>query len=173
MSAYLGTLAARNLGNASLRLHLCALRAVFDKMLGMEITAGIVHAPRPAPRPVATDRELALLRQACTDWHSRLVIDMLNRSGFRPGELVSLAFAPPVTTMDGGERVGTPSIRPVLCFAPTSAEVDWLFPSPVRAGPMSLRTLQRRVTRLGAPLGFRITCTAVRKAPVVPMQAVA
>ncbi|MCK5805761.1 MAG: hypothetical protein KAI66_23215, partial [Lentisphaeria bacterium] len=51
--------------NASLRLHLCALRAVFDKMLGMEITAGIVHAPRPAPRLPATDGELALLRQAC------------------------------------------------------------------------------------------------------------
>ncbi|MCK5804530.1 MAG: phage integrase N-terminal SAM-like domain-containing protein [Lentisphaeria bacterium] len=158
--AYLDWLVDQGLGNGSLRLHLCAVRAVFDNMLGMRITAGIVHAPRPIPRPAATEQELMLLREACTDFRTRLAIDMLNRSDTRPGVLVSLALAPPA---DGERENSVKQIRPVLCF-PRGADVNWLFPSPVRPGPISLRTLQRRVTRLGNSLELRITCTAIRRA---------
>ncbi|MCK5802758.1 MAG: phage integrase N-terminal SAM-like domain-containing protein [Lentisphaeria bacterium] len=159
--AYLESLVGQGLGNASLRLHLCAVRAVFDNMLGMRITAGIVHVPRPALRPAATEQELELLRRTCMDPQTRLAIDMLNRMGVRPGVLVSLALTPPT---DEEQQCNDISLRlSPFCF-PGKARVNWLFPSPVRPGPISLRTLQRRLARLGASLKFPITCTAIRKA---------
>jgi len=53
---YLNGLREIGVGNGTLRLHLCALRMVFDRLFELEITVGIEHAPRPVPRSPATRR---------------------------------------------------------------------------------------------------------------------
>jgi len=168
-------LRSEGLGNGSLRLHLCAIRAVFDKILEKNITAGIVHAPRPPRRPVATEEQVTRLMAACRNEEERQIIHWLNGRGLLPGRLRSLVRgesdrAAPVDP-SLGKRPPTEA-RPEPPVAPAGsrdgdASHRWLLPSPVRHGPISLRTLQRRVERIGATCGTVLTCTAIRLAPTV------
>ena len=175
---YLNGLRKNGLGNGTLRLHLCALRTVFDRLLELGITVDIEHAPRPVPRRPATREEVRQLMMGCRTERERLVIDMLNRSKLRPGQLQLLAV--PADGCLFGEAVNADcgSNRPVEpvsleVFAAGTRGVTWLLPSLGHPGPLSTRTIRRVVERVSKSCGFRTTCTALRKAEDVPWQAVA
>ncbi len=176
---YLAELRRAGLGYGTQRLHLCALRAVFDRLLRLGITVGIQHAPRPAPRAPATEEEVRLLRGACRGERDRLVIDMLNQTKLRPGQLRMVA-APKGALHAGrnGHRARPDDKQssepiPLGIAADERAEVAWLLPSPRRACPVSTRTIRRVVERASRLCGIRTTCTALRKAAAVPWRAAA
>jgi hypothetical protein len=170
--AFLHALAAGRRSNATVRLHLCALRAVFDGFLGMRLTAGIVHVPRPPRRPVATAAQVRTLMEACATPQERLVVEKLNHDKVMPGKLVmEVVPAPSASGQPCAEPPSpeAPATLPAREPLPTSKQVDWLLPSPRRPGPLSTRTLRRIVQRLAARCGLHLTCTAIRLAPVVPL----
>jgi len=174
---YLNELRQNNLGNGALRLHLCALRTVFDRLLDLGITVDIKHAPRPAPRRPATREEVCRLMAACRNGRESLVIDMLNRSKLRVGQLRLLA-TPTDACLFGAANAEGGKNRPreaalLEVFATGTRDVSWLFPSPRRLGPLSTRTIRRVVERVSKSCGVRTTCTALGKAEDVPWRAVA
>jgi len=172
---HMSRLRSEGLGNGSLRLHLCAIRAVFDKILEKNITAGIVHAPRPPRRPVATEEQVTRLMAACRNDQERQIIHSLNSRGLLPGRLRSLvrgAGDREALAEHTHGRCSRTEARAEPSVAPAGsrdggARHRWLLPSPVRQGPISLRTLQRRVERIGSICGTVLTCTAIRLAPTV------
>ena len=175
--SYLDALRTEGVGNATLRLHLCALRAVFDRALGIPLTAGIRHAPRPPPRPPATVAEIGAAFRVCSTPCEQHVVVRLNRDKFMPSHLIMLASPDPMalascpagtgTTADGFADV------PTIVAGAVTDPVAWFLPSRRRVGPVSSRTLRRWVHNVGARCGLRLTCTALRLAPVVPMAAAA
>ncbi len=176
---YLAQLAQAGLGNASLRLHLCALRTVFDRLLDLRITVDIQHAPRPLQRPPATEQEVRLLMTACRSTRDRFVIDVLNRTKLMPGKLRLLA-APPGASLFAGRTGGDTQRQDQngepVSLAVASSETDavaWVLPSPRGDRPLSNRTVRRIVERVSKSCGVRTTCTALRKAEAVPWRAAA
>ncbi|MBT3380221.1 MAG: site-specific integrase [Lentisphaerae bacterium] len=165
-------------GNATLRLHLCALRTVFDRLLELGITADIKHAPRPLQRRPATEEEVRQLMIASPPGRDRLVIDMLNRSKLRPGQLRLLAARTDESlssgTWDGArKKSGSPKPVPFELTPADTQGVCWLLPSARGPGPLSTRTIRRIVERVSRSRSIHATCTALRKADDVPWQAVA
>jgi len=175
--SYLDALRTEGVGNATLRLHLCALRAVFDRALGIPLTAGIRHAPRPPPRPPGTFAEVETLYRACPAPCEQFTVSLLNRAKFMPSQLVMLASPLPMAGAPGSAGTATPVTGPVyipiIVADAVTDPVAWLLPSRRRVGPVSVRTLRRWVHKAATRCGLRLTCTALRLAPVVPMAAVA
>ena len=178
VSRYLNELRQSGLANGTLRLHLCALRTVFDRLLDLGITIDIKHAPRPVARRPETRDKVCRLMAACRTKRERLVIDMLNRSKLRPGQLRLLA-APADECLFGKaanadcEKSHLREPVPLEVFTADTRGVSWLLPSPRRLDPLSTRTIRRVVERMSKSCGFRTTCTALRKAEAIPWQAVA
>ena len=181
VESFLRKLRLAGKSNGTLRVQLCALRTVFDKVLGMHITCGIAHAPRPAPIPPADAEDVkAVMIAARRKPRDRLVVDMLNRSKLRQGTLRLLKapaggsslFTASSRGSTGGRRVA-PGIVPLEIAEDGAGALGWLLPSPARRTSISTRTIRRIVERYAAACGVSITCTAIRKAAVVPIRAVA
>lgn len=173
--AYLDLL-SESRSNAVLRVTLCAIRAVFDRILGWGITEGIRHVPPPAPRPAATPSQVAQLQACAGSGQAGQVVDVLYELGLLPCEARLLGWR---AGDAGTEGSGTEERQPR--FRAASGDGDgrereyrvqpgeipgtvWLFPSPGRSTALSTRTLQRRVRALGLRCGFHVTCTAIRLA---------
>ena len=175
---YLAAQKVAEKGNGTLRVQLCALRAVFDRMLGMQITAGIDHAPRPVPIPPAEPEQVkAVMVAARGNPRDRLVVDMLNRTKLRQGVLRLLRTPPGTCPLFTGRAVEErergcvpPHIVPLEVAEDGAAAIGWLLPSSRGRRPISTRTIRRIVGRYAARCGFSVTCTAIRKATVVPMR---
>ena len=178
---YLQALRMTGKSNGTLRVQLCALRAVFDRLLGMRITDGIAHAPRPAPIPPARAEEVeAIMVASRRDPRDRMVVDMLNRAKLRQGTLRLLRVTEGASCLFAGgdwraaeAKRTAPSIVPLVIAKDESACTGWLLTSSRRHAPISTRTIRRIVERRAAACGIRTTCTAIRKAVVVPIRAVA
>lgn len=172
---YLESLRERKVSNATQRLHLCALRAVFDRLLGMGLTAGIRHAPRPVPRPPATEEDMRKLLAACRNPKEQFVCHALNGLKLLPNQLCRLGAAgrPALFSWEKSERSCVdrpfPDIVPIVVAKENSPDIGWALPSSRRPGPISTRTMRRVVERLAQSCGLRTTCTAVRMAPMIPL----
>ena len=110
----------------------------------------------------------------------RLVVDMLNRSKLRQGVLRLLKTPegdPPLFIgLDRGISMGNgavPGIVPLEIAEDGTGSARWLLPSTRLGAPISTRTIRRIVQRHAVCCGFAVTCTAIRKAAVVPMRTVA
>jgi len=81
----------RRLATAVRRLHLSALRTVFDRCCGQHLTAGIGYAPRPPKVRSATPAEIrALLDHAAP--RNRIVVTLCSTLGLRPREIVAIRW---------------------------------------------------------------------------------
>ncbi|MBN2452539.1 MAG: hypothetical protein JXR77_19295 [Lentisphaeria bacterium] len=178
VEAYLVDRQAKGLGNGSLRLHLCAIRAVFDGLMELGITTGIQHKPRPPPRPPATREEVRAVLQACATSRERFVVGQLTGTGIMPGALCCLGIPEvPPAALPGGEaraaRTTGPQLLPFAVFPADATGIHWLLPSTKGRGPISTRTLRRIVARAAAAAGVQVTCTALRKAGPAALPAAA
>ncbi|MBN2451021.1 MAG: hypothetical protein JXR77_11565 [Lentisphaeria bacterium] len=174
--AFVAYLRSIGRGNACLRLHLCAIRAVFDTLMELGITTGIRHAPRPRQRPAATREEVQAVLRACGTSGERFVVGRLTGTGIMPGQLCRLGapeMPPAAVSGEGGSRDGTrkPHVLPFVVYEADAAGIHWLLPSPRGRGPISTRTLRRIVARLAAAAGVEVTCTALRKAGPAALRA--
>ena len=179
VKAYLEKLTLEGKSNAVVRVTLCAVRAVFDRILGWEITRGIAHVPPPAPRPVATQAQVNELFAARPNPTTDHLLQALYDHGLMPHQVRRLG------RRDDGVSAGDDEpesvlirIRPEADGAAAPAErvlrfevrpkeysgTDWLFASPCREEPLSTRTLQRRIAALATQCGLEVTCTAIRRA---------
>jgi hypothetical protein len=165
---HLRGLKAGGRGNATQRLHLCALRAVFDRVLGLGVTGGIGHAPRPACRPAASPGQVAAMAAACRNRRDLLLVSLLFHSGLRPAQLATLDIWQRLPE-DGAAMPEQP--LPGTCdTVPLPEEVvGGRRPSrtgsrhPASRGGPSARTMRRIASRLSRQCGFHATCTAIRK----------
>lgn len=167
--------------NGTLRVQLCALRAVFDGCLDMRITEGIAHAPRPVPIAPADAADVKVIMAAAgRSPRDRFIIEMLNRSKLRQGTLRLLRAAgcgsslgPGPSLRSSGRNVALPRIIPLEIAPDAVGGSGWLLQSPRGHGPLSTRTIRRVVTRYATACGVRTTCTAIRKARAVPVRVAA
>jgi len=170
---YLESLREREVSDATQRLHLCALRSVFDKLLGMGLTAGIKHAPRPVARPPATEEDVRRLLVACRNPEERFICHALNGLKLLPHQLCRLGATgrPALFCWRKDEKSCADSrfsgIVPIVVTREGSPHTGWMLPSSRRPGPISTRTMRRVMGRLAQSCGLRTTCTAVRMGPVV------
>ncbi|MBN2451486.1 MAG: hypothetical protein JXR77_13930 [Lentisphaeria bacterium] len=178
--SYLAYLCALGRGNATLRLHLCAIRAVFDGLMELGITTGMRHVPRPRQRPPATREEALAVLRACATSRERFIVGQLTGTGIMPGQLCILGIPeiPPVP-VPGEETNSAGAAEPhpasLGVFPADASGIHWLLPSPKGRGPISTRTLRRIVRRIvarvAAGAGVHVTCTALRKAGPVALPA--
>jgi len=170
---YLDHLKQRGMGNATLRLHLCAIRTVLDRLLGLDITVEIKHAPRPRPRPPATEDDMLKLLAACGNPKERFILNALNGSKALPSQLCRLgAIGHPSLFLWERHKDSIPDpppchVVPLVMDKTISPETGWLLPSSRRPGPISPRTMRRIVRRVAESCGVRTTCTAVRLGPTI------
>jgi hypothetical protein len=172
--AYLRGLGMAEGHNAVVRVTLCAVRAVFDRILGWGITEGIRHVPPPPPRPVATDGQARQLCAASRDPLERRLVEVFLAHGLMPHRARMLGLrgtgdspqeGPVVRIKAEAERDGFAGGE--LQFTVQREEhrdTVWLFASPGRGRPLSTRTLRRRLRSLSERCGLHVTCTALRLA---------
>ena len=172
---YLESLREREVSNATQRLHLCALRSVFDRLLGLELTSGIGHAPRPIARPPATEEDVRRLLAVCRSPEERFVCHILNGVKLLPKQLCRLG-APGHPALFCRKQSGKSctgrrfsGVVPIVVDKRNSPDTGWVLPSSRRPGPISTRTMRRIVERLAHRCGLSTTCTALRMAPMVSL----
>jgi hypothetical protein len=132
--AYLAGLRLAGACNATIRLHLCALRAVFDRILGLGLTEGIAHVRRPPPRRPATEEEVLLMLAACRSPREREVVDLFYFFKLMPRDLRMLFPSPcrsePITTRTLRRTVvrvrGRCGLPDITCTAIRKAPVESL-----------------------------------------------
>jgi hypothetical protein len=132
--AYLAGLRLAGAGNATIRLHLCALRAVFDRILGLGLTEGIAHVRRPPPRQPATEEEVLLMLAACRSPRELEVVDLLYVGKLMPRDLRLFFPSPgrsePITTRTLRRTVvrvrGRCGLQDITCTAIRKAPVGSL-----------------------------------------------
>lgn len=164
------------------RVTLCALRALFDKILGWGITVGIRHAPRPRPVCPATPRQIESLFAAAESEQETQLLTVLFTYGLRSGQARMLGRRRDTGDLGretdclevslvprSGTEDGTAEPLAFTVLQPGQPHVEWLFVTGVSSHPLSTRTLQRRIGRLAGICGFHTTCTAIRLAGQVAL----
>jgi hypothetical protein len=138
---------------------------------------GLRYPQRPEPVAAATREQVTTLLAAAEDDRDRILLLMLSVLGLRPGQIVALR----TEQINLAERaLFMPHKQPGTCVAiaipdelaaPLERALredegrEYLFSSdrhPDR--PVTVRALQKRLTRIAARCGQEVTCTALRKA---------
>ena len=159
-------------------VHLSALRTIFDKMCGRDVTFGLVTPRRSSQLPcVLSANEVRRLLLAAPSWRDKLLLGLMYATGMRVSEVVQLRFVDVdfdrscIRVVQGKGRRDrevmlpqsfTPLLRGLRVM--NQAE-DFLFPSrEVGSRHLSARTAQRIMKRAVdlAEIGKPATCHALR-----------
>jgi hypothetical protein len=174
---FLDARAALGVGRGGRRVDLGALRTVLDRLLGQESTAGLHYAPRSEPVEAATREQVTTLLGAAEDDRDRALVLMLNVLKLRPGQIVDVRAEdihlteralvlphdePGTCTL---MRIPDELAAPLEHILRENDGRQWLFSSARQPDrPVTVRALQKRLTRIAARCDRHVTCTALRKA---------
>jgi integrase len=174
---FLDARAALGVGRGGRRVDLGALRTVLDRLLGQDSTVGLHYAPRSEPVEAATQEQVTTLLGAAEDDRDRALVLMLNVLKLRPGQIVEVraedihlaerALVLPHDQPGTCTLVGIPEelAAPLERILHEDGDRQWLFSSARQpARPVTVRALQKRLSRIAARCGRHLTCTALRKA---------
>jgi site-specific recombinase XerD len=170
---FLAWLRRRGYGNSVRRVHLSAIRTVFDRLEGADLTSDIEYVPPPeGTAPAGPALVTGLLSQSSE--RDRLLVALLARVGLRVGELAALRWRQVAETgVSIRVRRGRPK-RPVLLPVPhelaqqlaalrkgAPGPADHVFPGRLPGRGLSVRGIQAVVARLAHRCGTQTSCTAL------------
>lgn len=164
-------------GRADRRLHLASLRAVFDRLLQLEVTRGVQYPPKPEPVTPAREADVEKLCEVVSEVREAILISLLYVEKLRPAQIAWALWgglSPDGRTLTvqwdtlGRRRtvkVGSKT-RELLLKDRRSNPRAALFQSGARTEqPMTVSGIEALFRRLCAKAGVQVTCTAVRMRP--------
>ncbi len=182
---FLETLVDGGIDSSSLAVYISAIRTVFDKLCGREVTKGLASPRRRKRLPVVPNRkEVMLLLKAAPSLRDKLLIGLMYATGVRVSEVCRLKWsdldftANQIRVSEGKGRVDRLVVLPKsfhgllqhLCEfseGPDSEDSSqFLFPGAEAGRYLSTRTVERVVSRVARIAGIskRITPHCLRHA---------
>jgi len=174
--AYLEHLVDEGLSSASVGVELSAIRTAFDRMSGLETTAGLMTPRRPKRLPAVLSREEVVRVLECApSLRDKLLLGLMYATGLRVGEVVRLrgcdmAVERGVIVVREGKGRKDRHVMFPRCFEPlirsrlTKQGSDPLFPSGSGDRHIGTRQVQRAMARAVALAGVQkpATCHTLR-----------
>ncbi len=158
--AFLEVLVDGGLGASSVSTHLSALRTVFDRMCGRELTLGLAIPRRPKRVPVVlSEAEVVRVLEAAPSLRDKLLLGLLYAAGLRVSEVVRLRWADidfarrQLRVRLGKGRRDRMALLPLCLEEPLrglaglSRPSGFLFPGERGGRYLSKRTVQRAMAR--------------------------
>ena len=171
VAGFLADLAARRYRSGVLRLHLGALRTVFDRLLGETITQDLSYAPRPPCTAAAPPQDIRRLVADAPQREALLVL-LAATAGLRPSELSGLRWQHVSTSQRTVHVVRGRRARTVELPIPADVAArlaryrtagakpeDLVFTGQKPGCPLAVRSIQSALKRLCESHGIVVTYT--------------